>query len=66
MKAKDTNLVLYLASFLIDVALGMIFIAVPPLAIRLEANSLKLGELGFMAALFYTFFPYLSVSSPIA
>jgi MFS family permease len=33
----------------------MIFIAVPLLAIRLEANSLKLGELGFIAALFYTF-----------
>jgi MFS family permease len=56
LKAKDTNLVLYLASFLVDVALGMIFISVPLLAIRLEANSLKLGELGFVAALFYTFF----------
>lgn len=56
MKEKDTNLVLYLASFFIDVALGMIFITVPLLAIRLEANSLKLGQLGFIAALFYTFF----------
>jgi len=55
MKEKN-NFVLFLASFLMTIAMSAIYIAIPLIAIQLGANSLKLGGLGFISNLCYICF----------
>jgi len=53
---RNNKLILYLVPFFMDVAIGMIFISIPLLAIKLGANALTLGGLGFIGGLFYVLF----------
>lgn len=53
MKIKKAHIPLYLAPFLGDTIAGCITIAVPLLAIRLEASSFTLGMLGFTPGIAY-------------
>ena len=56
MKRENNKAVLYLVPFFVDVAIGMIFISIPLLAIELGASALTLGELGFISGIFYILF----------
>jgi len=53
VKNKKGSIVLYLAPFLIDTAMGSVMIAVPLLAISLGLSSITLGTLGFTPGLAY-------------
>jgi len=53
---RNNKFFLYLLSFLGVMELRIVFISVPLLAIKLRANALTLGKLGFTSGLFYVLF----------
>ncbi|MCD6231173.1 MFS transporter [Candidatus Aerophobetes bacterium] len=55
MKRKN-NFLFYIVSFLTDIVIGVVLLASPLLAIKLKADSLQLGGLGFIVSIFYILF----------
>ncbi|MCD6317725.1 MFS transporter [Candidatus Aerophobetes bacterium] len=53
---KRQGFIFYILPFFVDIAFGILLICIPLLAIKIGANSLELGGLGFIITLFYIFF----------
>jgi len=53
---KQEGFIFYILPFFVDIAFGILLICIPLLAIKIGANSLELGGLGFIITLFYIFF----------
>jgi len=53
---KQQGFIFYILPFFVDAAFGILLICVPLLAIKMGANSLELGGLGFIITLFYILF----------